>query len=1109
MRISLADLIPLYPSQDDPDFQAIISSKKEFNELKTGPTEEIIPGKKFKHQELFIRMLLTMDRGFLFHRTGTGKTCSMIGAAEYYRDIAESMITTFRSMHKIETPVKAGHAFIITQSSLKEEFEKQFFCACTNRKYITYELESTKLGTQRTSYIHREMKKWYTIDTYDKFAKKISKMSDEDIVREYSDSIFFVDEVQNISSEINWRYTSLHRVFHIIKRSKVFVASATPMVNSPEPIIYIMNLILPEYRQIPTSTDISKISDEKLMSYFSGMVSYIREMDTGVDIKYQGKPIELPRELEEELFKPQMNIVQLVMKKFQTDAYIKAVEKSEEDNEAFNINLMSVANFVFPDGSHGGRFPRNETFQRNVNKEQFTNGISKYVQSPKINVYKPTDEFKYYLSNLENIRRSSIKTGYIIDQLIKYPKKKAFVYDPFINGSGLIVKSLCLEYIRHESVPTGFSQYVGDSPAFTTITVSGHKSFCTDKTNIEDRKIRIQPKRRYAIITGDNLNNRDNILELFNSYENRYGEYIQVLLGSEVLQTGINLSDVTEVFVNAGYHESGTYQAISRAIRATSHVNLIEDVSKQTGVPIENVRIDVNVHKLAAIANSNEVDSYDLTLFLRSEEKDREIKQKEKLLMRAANDCHIHYDRNVRSMDVDGSAQCAYSDCNYECITKPPEKDDYSTFDILYMDNLIERLTNTLLHIFQMSPVLLLDELYKHYNDIEPKYLNRAIENMVYEKRPLNNNYGYTIFMQTQGNIIFVQYEYPSTNVHYPISEYPKMISVFENNSIDQFIKLYKPDITNPEKLILDVRSKDFKDKLLKIDTLTLTKTVEKAIIDQKVLGKGTELSRELINIFSPYLYSTYEPVKDIIRSKEELKEREKGKGRKPRLELMKPYKYKDKMYPLSTSAEKVYFHNLLEIKQTTTGYGKSNTVTKPSELIQILKPSEKTGWRQANPYELPVYNAIKENKYNEMMKKLFNNAPIYGTISFDGVFRIVDKSKDIDKKDMDKRTEPTGRECSTSSFYIEEMYKLLARFKIRPPKTVIDKIPKIAYNKMEPIVTKKIKETIDKLSHEDVEIIYQWIKSGYKRDKICPIIENYLKDNKLLLTVDKMKFID
>ena len=107
------------------------------------------------------------------------------------------------------------------------------------------------------------------------------------------------------------------------------------------------------------------------------------------------------------------------------------------------------------------------------------------------------------------------------------------------------------------------------------------RPFCESSVegqNIE-RPARINKTFRYALLTGDTPDTvTRTILDTFNSYENRYGEYIKVLIGSRVSRVGINLANVLNVFiVNPSWNQSNTYQAISRAIRATSHVSLIEE----------------------------------------------------------------------------------------------------------------------------------------------------------------------------------------------------------------------------------------------------------------------------------------------------------------------------------------------------------------------------------------------------------------------------------------------------------------------------------------------------------------------------------------------------
>src|SRR5690606_17338102 len=88
----------------------------------------------------------------------------------------------------------------------------------------------------------------------------------------------------------------------------------------------------------------------------------------------------------------------------------------------------------------------------------------------------------------------------------------------------------------------------------------------------------------------------------------------------------------------------------------------------------ENVRIDVRIYRHAAIPllsvvpEGVEVTSIDLQMYRISEYKDRRIKRVMRIMKQCAIGCQIHYRRNVRDTDVDGSAACDYDVCRYPCV---------------------------------------------------------------------------------------------------------------------------------------------------------------------------------------------------------------------------------------------------------------------------------------------------------------------------------------------------------------------------------------------------------------------------------------------------------
>ena len=74
--------------------------------------------------------------------------------------------------------------------------------------------------------------------------------------------------------------------------------------------------------------------------------------------------------------------------------------------------------------------------------------------------------------------------------------------------------------------------------------------------------------------------NLRSILELFNSPENKHGDYLQLIIAAKVARDGINLANTVRGYiVSPTWHESGSHQALSRFIRATSHEELLKETS--------------------------------------------------------------------------------------------------------------------------------------------------------------------------------------------------------------------------------------------------------------------------------------------------------------------------------------------------------------------------------------------------------------------------------------------------------------------------------------------------------------------------------------------------
>ena len=258
--LELVDLLGEYPDQDDPQIQTLVTGKKEFSDLRTGrsePTPQSQGKLYYNHQELFIRLATVYDTLFLIAAAGTGKSCCFIGLREKCKESPELSHIT--------------QAYVFSGKQQLEDFKRQVMYNCTGGKYLTEHIKSNIGERKLKTAISRAVGKWYNTTTYKKSQKKIERDIDalskdvheanRRISEQYSGSAFFLDEIQFIKipterAKQKWEerrvkdYAYMWRILKLVKRSKVVIATATPIINSPEELIYWINLLNPLNNQI-------------------------------------------------------------------------------------------------------------------------------------------------------------------------------------------------------------------------------------------------------------------------------------------------------------------------------------------------------------------------------------------------------------------------------------------------------------------------------------------------------------------------------------------------------------------------------------------------------------------------------------------------------------------------------------------------------------------------------------------------------------------------------------------------------------------------------------------------------------------------------------------
>jgi hypothetical protein len=760
MELQISDFFGSYPEIDphvptnQSTFNQEITSKEEFNELTPSITEP--PPKRggaYRHQKLNVRYITWYDRLLLHHDPGTGKSCIITHSAELFKN---------EYLKAPDDPTRIRGAIILVNGRTTEHnIKNEIVCKCTDRVYETELVVQADSEKVMRGNITRELGKWYEIMTYHSFATLINNFEREEDLEEYmSNKIIYVDEAHNVPTEQDIKnspnisltiseareasseeiqkiirknakrvdkglpplpvpkyirgestYQTIYRAFHRGKRNKIVLATATPMINTPNDIIPLMNLILPLDFQIPffppTLEDQKRFSEmglEFFEPYFRGRVSYIRAFETGA----------VERSMGDQPTGYYSKIYPCDMSGFQYSIYMEASQNPEaqvaqNQRRDFYFNQRQISNFVFPDGSYG-----TEAFNRYVEKItdaqgptfQFrpnildSNGLSvkDYIKSEQ--GFRALSE-KYW--NIYQLCRESFPDTEIVTD---DSKGIVFIYFPdFVHGSGAALLGLCLKELGYEEFRYNKSVFVGSDRV-------GYRTFgpCTSTAEAEIERNAVIPKRpRFAVLTSDTPKSRISpIFDTLNSYENRYGQYLQVLIGSQTVREGININNAVKmIMASSSWNYSNNVQAHDRVFRATSHVIRIKEKKKrleEAGLPSNNISFEVQTYNMASTYQGitppdeetekeeleaeaeaeakakasgtenirkslykDDNNTIDLRLYLLAEEKNRLIRKITRYLKQSAFDCSINHHRNVRPNDIDMSPVCDYMECDYMC----------------------------------------------------------------------------------------------------------------------------------------------------------------------------------------------------------------------------------------------------------------------------------------------------------------------------------------------------------------------------------------------------------------------------------------------------------
>jgi hypothetical protein len=298
------------------------------------------------------------------------------------------------------------------------------------------------------------------------------------------------------------------------------------------------------------------------------------------------------------------------------------------------------------------------------------------------------------------------------------------------------------------------------------------------------------------------------------------------------------------------------------------------------------------------------------------------------------------------------------------------------------------------------------------------------------------------------------------------------------NDQQGDMMQIWKLDVNDP------LWKQQFNSILDNLSIDNQVKILELATISAFIQNVDSPIIREVITKYRLSFFTLNEPIEQIERTATALSQKGQGRGRPPEGSKSKIKAFIKNIniqeIGQSTNNERVYIHNLYTKQHDRTSYAVTSRSHKTDAHIRILKPSQDIGWRDANPYELPIYSAHIDSQ-TEVIQNYFDQFDVYGSIFEDGKFRIHDMRKKIKSKDKRKN----NRGMVSTSWKKPDLIEVLWHLKVQPLHTdiIMSNNELINYLRVEGVERTGLR--LDEFDEAKLHFFFRWYYSGKTRSDI------------------------
>ena len=662
----MSSFVP-YPERDNPDFNRVIASKKEFvihtqdkqdkssscdvaTRFRLTPNQKIIKG--------FISPNTPYNGVLLFHGTGTGKTCSAISMAEQFN-------SSFTKKH-----------LVLVSGNLKDNFKKEIFDAakistrpdggldldnipgCTGSSYVKGIPDRHRITKDTLeSKVRRLVNERWQIMAYGEFYNEYQKLKDsiEKITKNnealskkrfdralaelYSDRVVIIDEAHTlrIAGENTKKRVPpiVEHMLRVAKNVKLILLTATPMYNYAKEIVYLLSLLLLNDKRIDKPLATSKFFENDILTtegkvalieYSRGYVSFVSAND--------------PKTFPARLFPSINNDANLLGKSDLPtfDVLGKALPKSATESLLARELIMSFFGTNQIDTYERVRGTLIKDLNNVSDSDDEEGAVSRQAIVTALevsNIAFPSDvSFGADGFNSCFIRTSSStkeqarwsyqpamkhKHGEFLDEnnLEKYASKMKRIIDYILSSEGIVY--VYTNYVYNGALPLALAlEHVG---------FKKHGGVRLLKDATISNKVR---NMNYIILSANDDISPNNIKEIAmaKSAENTDGSKIKVIIGTSVATEGIDFKAIREVHImEPWYNFNKLEQVFGRAIRHCSHAKLTK------------VKRNVTIYQHVNILPQRKTESVDLRVYRIADEKQKSIDEIEGILRSMSIDC--------------------------------------------------------------------------------------------------------------------------------------------------------------------------------------------------------------------------------------------------------------------------------------------------------------------------------------------------------------------------------------------------------------------------------------------------------------------------------------